>query len=201
MKILIATKNSGKVKEIQELLAETPFQSRNLKEFPIIVEPEETGTTFVENAVLKAKSYALQTGIWALADDSGLEVEALDNAPGVYSAGYAGENASDGERVAKLLAELDRTGDENRRARFVCTMAVADETGAIMFTAEGVCDGKIAFEAVGKNGFGYDPVFIPDGFSETFGELSNDIKQRISHRKRAIYKIIQQLRRFHAAST
>ena len=112
-----------------------------------------------------------------------------------------GENASDGERIAKLLTELDRTGDENRRARFVCAMAVADETGAIIFTAEGICEGKIAFEAAGKNGFGYDPVFIPDGFSETFGELSNDIKQQISHRKQAIYKIIQQIRRFYTAST
>ena len=126
---------------------------------------------------------------------------ALNNAPGIYSARYAGEKANDGERITKLLAELDRKGDENRRARFVCAMAVADETGAIVLTAEGVCDGKIAFEAVGENGFGYDPVFIPDGFSETFGELSNDIKQRISHRKRAIYKISQQLRRFYAALT
>ena len=201
MKILIATKNKGKVKEIQEMLAGLPFRSQNLSDFSEIIEPEETGATFAENAALKARYYALQTGVWALADDSGLEVEALNNAPGVYSARYAGENANDYERIAKLLEELNKTGDENRRARFVCAMAVADETGAIIFTAEGICDGKIAFEAVGENGFGYDPIFIPDGFSETFGQLANDIKQQISHRKRAIYKIIQQLRRFYAAST
>ena len=201
MKILIATNNSGKVREIQEMLAEMPFRLQTLGDFSEIIEPEETGATFAGNAALKARYYALQTGVWALADDSGLQVEALNNAPGIYSARYAGENASDGERIAKLLTELDRTGDENRRARFVCAMAVADETGAIIFTAEGICEGKIAFEAAGKNGFGYDPVFIPDGFSETFGELSNDIKQQISHRKQAIYKIIQQIRRFYATST
>lgn len=201
MKILIATKNTGKVKEIKEMLAELPFRLQNLSDFLEIIEPEETGATFAENAALKARYYALQSVIWALADDSGLEVEALNNAPGIYSARYAGENASDGERITKLLAELDRTGDENRRARFVCAMAVADETGAIRFAAKGFCDGKIAFEAVGENGFGYDPIFIPDGFAETFGELSNDIKQCTSHRKRAICKIIQQLRRFYDTST
>ena len=183
MKILIATKNTGKVKEIGEMLAELPFRLQNLSDFSEIIEPEETGATFAENADLKARYYALQTGVWALADDSGLEVAALNNAPGIYSARYAGEKANDGERITKLLAELDRKGDDNRRARFVCAMTVADETGAIILTAEGVCDGKIGFEAVGKNGFGYDPVFIPDGFSETFGELSNDIKQCISHRE------------------
>ena len=201
MKILIATKNTGKVKEIKEMLAELPFRLQNLSDFLEIIEPEETGATFAENAALKARYYALQSGIWALADDSGLEVAALNNAPGIYSARYAGENASDSERIVKLLQELDRTGDENRRARFVCAMAIADKTGAIRFAAKGFCDGKIAFEAVGENGFGYDPIFIPDGFAETFGELSNDIKQRISHRKRAICKIIQQLRRFYDTST
>ena len=183
------------------MLAELPFRLQNLSDFLEIIEPEETGATFAENAALKARYYALQSGIWALADDSGLEVAALNNAPGIYSARYAGENASDSERIVKLLQELDRTSDENRRARFVCAMAIADKTGAIRFAAKGFCDGKIAFEAVGENGFGYDPIFIPDGFAETFGELSNDIKQRISHRKRAICKIIQQLRRFYDTST
>lgn len=201
MRILIATNNDGKVIEIQAMLAELPFRLQNLEEFPGIVEPEETGATFAENAVLKARYYALQTGVWSLADDSGLEVEALNNAPGVYSARYAGKGASDRERIVKLLEELDGTGEENRRARFVCAMAVADESGAIRFAAEGICDGKISFEAVGDNGFGYDPLFIPDGFSQTFGELSNERKQQISHRKRAIYKIIQQLRRFYDGST
>ncbi len=178
-----------------------PFRSQTLSDFSGIVEPEETGATFAENAALKARYYALQTGVWALADDSGLEVEALNNAPGIFSARYAGANADDGEKIVKLLAEVIETGDENRRARFVCAMAVADETGAVRFAAEGFCAGKIAPEAVGQNGFGYDPIFIPDGFSQTFGQLTNDIKQQISHRKRAIYEIIQQLRRFYGAST
>ena len=201
MKILIATKNTGKVREIQEMLAGLPFQLQSLSELANIVEPEETGSTFAENAALKASYYALQSNSWALADDSGLEVEALNNAPGIFSARYAGENADDSERIAKLLAELDQTGGENRLARFVCAMAVADENGKIKFTAEGICGGKIASATVGTNGFGYDPIFIPDGFSKTFGELSNDVKRQISHRKRAIYEIIQQLRRFYDAST
>jgi len=194
--ILIATKNAGKIKELGGLLESLPVQLRSLNDFPKTIEPEETGATFVENAVLKAKSYAQQTGGWALADDSGLEVEALNNAPGIFSARYAGATATDKERIEKLLKELD--GIENRAARFVCAMAVADETGEIKFVAEGVCSGKIALAASGEGGFGYDPVFIPDGFSATFGELSGEIKQQISHRARATLKIIQYLRGIYA---
>lgn len=196
---LIATKNTGKIEELIELLADLPFRLRSLKDFSNIVEPEETGATFAENAALKAKSYGLQTGFWVLADDSGLEVEALNGAPGVFSARYAGLNATDEERVEKLLKELGQTSDSNRRARFVCAIAVGDKKGDIKFIAEGICDGAIALRASGGGGFGYDPIFIPDGFSETFGELSSNIKQQISHRARAINKIIQYLRGFYAA--
>lgn len=196
MKLLIATKNVGKVKEIEELLANLPIRLFNLTDFPSVNEPEETGATFTENAVLKAKFYASYTGLWALADDSGLEVEALNGAPGIFSARYAGAEASNQERIEKLLGELGNTG--NRRARFVCAMAVSDGKGEIKFNAEGICSGSIALETRGEGGFGYDPIFIPDGFFATFGELSNDIKQQISHRKQAIGKIIQQLRRFYA---
>ena len=199
LKLLVATKNAGKVKELRELLANLSIETVDLNDFPSVVEPEETGATFIENAVLKANYYALQTGVWALADDSGLEVEALNGAPGVFSARYAGVGASDVERIEKLLSEIGIT--ESRRARFVCAMAVADENGAIKFTAQGVCDGKIAAEARGTGGFGYDPIFIPEGFYETFGELPNSIKQQISHRKRAISEIIQQIRRFYAVPT
>jgi len=198
IKLLIATKNRGKVDEIGKMLAELPVQLQDLNNFSNIIEPQETGSSFAENAALKAQSYALQTKLCALADDSGLEVEALKGAPGVYSARYAGENASDGDRIEKLLKELKNTRE--RRAGFVCAMAVADETGAIRFTAEGFCSGQIALTASGTNGFGYDPIFIPDGFSKTFGELSGDVKQEISHRARALNKIIQQLRRFYAVS-
>ena len=197
--LLIATTNSGKIKELRELTVNLALQIEDLSEFSSIAEPEETGATFIENAVLKARYYARETGLWALADDSGLEVEALNNAPGVFSARYAGKGATDAQRIEKLLRELNETDDENRRARFVCAMAISDKTGAIKFVAEGICDGRIAFEAKGGCGFGYDPVFVPDGFSETFGELSGDIKQQISHRARATAKIIQYLRGFYAS--
>lgn len=199
--ILAATGNAGKLKELAELLAEMPFRLRGLKDFPNVVEPAETGSTFADNAVLKARSYARQTNLWSLADDSGLEVAALSGAPGIFSARYGGAAASDADRTEKLLSELEKTPDRERRARFVCAMALTDETGAIKFLEQGVCDGEIAFAARGANGFGYDPIFIPDGFSQTFGELAADTKQQISHRGRAARKIIQQLRRFYAALT
>ena len=198
MKLLVATKNNGKIKELSELLTDLPVQIFGLNAFDNIFEPEETGQTFAANAVLKANSYALQTGSWALSDDSGLEVEALGGAPGIYSARYAGEKATDHDRIIKLLEEIAETRDEMRRARFVCAMAIADEKGAITFIAEGVCSGKIAFKPGGTNGFGYDPIFIPDGFEQTFGELSSDIKHKISHRARAIEKIMRFLRSFTA---
>ena len=196
MKLVVGTNNEGKIRELNELLAELPLEICGLSSFENIPDVEETGKTFADNAILKANSYALQTGIWALSDDSGLEVEALGGAPGVFSARYAGETAGDAERTAKLLAELAATSDEARRARFVCVMAVADEKGAIRFLAEGVCEGTIAREARGTNGFGYDPIFVPDGHTETFGELSSTVKREISHRARAIKKIIRFFRDF-----
>ncbi len=142
----------------------------------------------------------MQTGFWSLADDSGLEVEALGGAPGVFSARYAGENATDREKIAKLLHELNETQDRRRLARFVCAMAISDEKGEIKFLTEGICNGKIALSPSGTNGFGYDPIFIPDDFEQTFGELSDEIKQKISHRARATEKIIPFLRGFYAVS-
>jgi len=199
LELLLATKNAGKIIEIKELLAVLSFRLRSLNDFADVIEPEETGANFIENAVLKAQSYASQTGLSTLADDSGLEVEALGGAPGVFSARYAGEGATDSERIEKLLKELDETQNENRRARFICAIAIASATGEIQFVAEGVCDGRIALTASGEGGFGYDPVFVPNGFSKTFGELSSGTKQQISHRAQATFKIIQYLRRFYAA--
>lgn len=196
MKLLVATNNAGKIKELHELLANLPVELFGLKDFENTFEPEETGATFTENAILKANSYARQTGFWALSDDSGLEVEALNGAPGVFSARYAGENATDQERIIKLLDELSEKGDKSRRARFVCAMAIADETGEIKFLAEGICDGKIALKPHGAHGFGYDPIFVPDGYEQTFGELSSAIKGKISHRAQAIGKIMRFLRTF-----
>jgi XTP/dITP diphosphohydrolase len=196
--LLIATRNNGKINEIEQLLAGLPIALRSLNDFPDITEPEETGLTFAENAVLKATSYAMQAGLWALADDSGLEVAALNGAPGIYSARYGGEDTDYEEKIKKLLNEMDDTDGNDRTARFVCVMAIADENGEIKHLTEGVCNGTIAFEPFGQNGFGYDPIFIPDGFKETFGELSNQIKQEISHRARASRKIIEYLRGFIA---
>lgn len=192
MEILIATKNKGKIKELKGLLKNSPITLRSLGEFPDIIEVEETGETFAENAILKAKSYALQTGLWALADDSGLEVEALGGKPGVLSARFAGEGekSSDEKNIIKLLEELAKTKNVGRFARFFCAMAISDENGDIKFLAEGICNGKIAVSPSGTNGFGYDPIFVPEGFEQTFGELSDEIKQKISHRARALEKII-----------
>lgn len=187
--LLIGTQNKGKIKELKKFLADLSFEIKSLDEFENIVEPEETGSTFAENAALKATYYALETEMHTLADDSGLEVEALGGSPGVFSARYAGENSTDAEKIAKLIDELKKKVD--RRAKFVCSMAISDKTGKIIFAADGICEGSIALNASGTNGFGYDPVFIPDGFEKTFGELSEEIKSEISHRKRAINKIIR----------
>lgn len=192
--ILIATKNVGKVRELEKLLENSSFNLRSLNEFPDVADVEETGATFAENAVLKAREYSQKTNLWALADDSGLEVDVLGGVPGVFSARYAGENASDSEKIGKLLNELEEK--DNRSARFVCVMALANESGEIIHLAEGICDGEIALSVSGTNGFGYDPVFIPEGFGQTFGELSADIKHEISHRARAIREIIRFLRVF-----
>lgn len=196
LEILIATYNSGKVKELNGFLANSSLNLRSLSEFSNVIEVEETGTTFTENAVLKAKDYALQTGIWALADDSGLEVAALNGAPGVFSARYAGANSTSAEKITKLLKELSKTHNKKRRARFVCAMAIANEKGEIKFHGEGVCNGTIALKPCGINGFGYDPIFIPEGFKQTFGELRGEIKEKISHRAQAIEKIIRFLDNF-----
>lgn len=198
LQILVGTKNAGKVKELKNLLADIPVKLRSLDEFENTIEPEETGATFYENAALKAVYYAEKTGLAALADDSGLEVAALNNAPGVYSARYGGKDSSDAEKIVKLLAELKNSGSENRAARFVCAIVLTNEAGEKIFEAEGICDGRIADQPRGENGFGYDPIFIPEGFDQTFGELSGEIKSELSHRARAIGKIIRFLRDFTA---
>ena len=184
--LLVATHNKGKITEIAELLADIPLRLRSLADFPETIEVEETGVTFSENAALKARLYSAQTGIWTLADDSGLEVDALGGAPGVLSARYASPNASDAERNVRLLDELNRTGDPARRARFVCVIAIADPRMDTVNLFTGVCEGRIALSPCGANGFGYDPIFIPEGYEHTFGELSPEIKQRTSHRARAL---------------
>jgi XTP/dITP diphosphohydrolase len=187
--LVIATGNSGKVVEIRTLLGNAQLNFRSLSEFPEIRSVEESGSTYEENAVLKATAYARQTGLWALADDSGLEVDALNGAPGLYSARYAGENASDSDRVAFLLQELESLKNMNRDACFVCVAALADSTSAVRKIGYGICEGRLTDRPKGASGFGYDPIFIPQGYEKTFAELPPDIKNVISHRARAMWAV------------
>lgn len=187
--IVAATRNPGKIREMRLLLAELPVRLVGLDEYPEAGEIAETGATFVENAELKAIGYARATGEIAVSDDSGLVVDALGGAPGVHSARYAGADATDAERIGKLLDEIGAAPD--RSARFVCAIAVADGLGRILHTVEGRCEGRIAFAPAGGNGFGYDPIFVPTGFSESFGELSDAVKSQISHRADATRQILR----------
>ena len=186
LQILAATTNKHKIQEFQAMLGASVDSGRvgiispeTIKGFPEII---ENGTTFEENARIKAGQAARYADMAAFADDSGLEVKALGGAPGIYSARYGGENATYAEKMAKLLDELKNFDD--RRARFVCVIALAYR-GDIVETFRGEVTGRIAFEPRGLEGFGYDPIFIPDGYDKTFGELGEDVKSKISHRARA----------------
>jgi XTP/dITP diphosphohydrolase len=196
--LVIATFNKGKLHELRQLLSDLPLTVSDLGAFSPVQPIPEVGQTFVENASLKASGYAKQTGRLTLADDSGLEVDALNGRPGVLSARYAHPDASDEERTTKLLAEMSQCS--NRRARFVSVIAISDEHGRIINLSAGTCEGEIAKEPQGSNGFGYDPVFIPDGFSQTFGELQTEVKNRISHRARALNDAAKFLRSLTATS-
>lgn len=181
--LVIATGNPGKTLEIRDLLKGFPINIKNLDDFGPIPPVVEDGETFDENAYKKASFVSRILGYPALADDSGLVVEALDGAPGVYSARYAGENASDQQRYTKLLDEMK--GHANRQAAFECVISLAVPTGAAL-TYEGRCEGLIAEEPAGDGGFGYDPVFYYPPLKKTFGELSREEKSRISHRGKAL---------------
>ncbi len=198
MEILLATKNRGKIAELTKLIGGLPITVRGLDDFPQIPDVEETGVTFGANASLKAAAYAEQSGLYAVADDSGLEVFALKRAPGVLSARYAGEKSTNQENIQKLLVELSKKSQYSRNARFVCVIAFAKPSGQVIKMATGICHGRIATQPLGTKGFGYDPIFIPNGFEKSFGELSVTIKQKISHRARAINKIIRYLREISA---
>jgi XTP/dITP diphosphohydrolase len=187
VKLLIATHNPGKVKEYEELLAGLPLELTSPAEEALDIEVDETGGSFAENASLKATAYAKASGLLTLADDSGLEVDALSGEPGIRSARYAGRGASDEERYRLLLEKLRGVPWEKRTARFRCVIAVATPEGQI-HTAEGACEGIIAFEPKGEHGFGYDPVFYFQEYGKTMAELPLEIKNRISHRAKAAQK-------------
>ena len=182
--LLIATHNQGKLREYRTLLADLPLKVVNLDEAGVDFDVDETGTTFAENALLKARAYAAATGLLTWADDSGLEVDALDGAPGVYSARYAGPDATDEDRYRKLLHTLAAQPDAPRTARFRCVVALVTPDGAA-YTTDGVCPGVIIDEPRGSHGFGYDPVFLLPDLGQTMAELPPATKNRISHRGRA----------------
>ena len=186
--LLLGTRNAGKVREIEIILGDVPWQIRSLREFENVGVAAETADTYAENAIAKAQFYARATGLCALADDSGLEVEALGGGPGVFSARYAGEGASDADRRVLLLSQLSDVPQEGRTARFVAVVAIADPNGNVLNVSEGTCKGWITFKPRGNGGFGYDPLFVPDGFDKTFAELADSIKNQISHRARALQK-------------
>lgn len=192
MKLILATRNHGKVRELTNMLygeanSKQQIDVISLENYPDAPEVIEDGRTYAENAVKKASVIAAYTSHLTLADDAGLEVDALDGAPGIHSKRWAGENATDETRIAKLLQALE--GAANRRARFIAAIAVV-HPNANPEVVLGVCEGHIRHDPVGESGFGYDPVFVPDGYHQTFAELGEEIKNRISHRAQALEQAI-----------
>ncbi len=195
--LLIATTNQGKIKEISEELKDIDLEIKTLKDYPEILPPEETGNTFFENALLKAKYYAEKTGLLTLADDSGLEVEALDGKPGIYSSRFAGEMASDEENIKKLLELMKDIPEHKRKAQFVCVMVCYHPSGKYIYS-EGIWEGKIAYSPRGDRGFGYDPVFLVKelNYQKTAAELEMEIKNKLSHRGKALKALKEKLPEF-----
>lgn len=191
MKIIAATKNPGKIREIQKILGQLGFEVMSQATAGIDVDIEETGDTFEKNALIKARAVAMMCDNPVLADDSGLCVEALGGKPGIYSARYAGEGASDADKVNKLLSELD--GVKNRGAKFVTSAAFIFPDGREI-TVSGEVHGTILTEPHGENGFGYDPVFYSDELKKTFAEASDDEKNSVSHRSRALAALCEKLK-------
>lgn len=187
MKLILATNNKGKVKEFKEILTPLGFDVVSQSEAGIDIEVEETGTNFEENAVLKAKAVYDIAKTYVIADDSGLEVDALDKKPGIYSARYEGLKTPH-ERNMRILEQLNGVEDEKRTARFVCTICFIRDNGEIN-TVRGTCEGKIGFEEKGTNGFGYDPIFVYK--DRTLAQMSEDEKNSISHRGNAIKELLR----------
>ncbi len=185
-KLLVATGNSHKTDEIRAILG-AGYVVSDLKAHPELPEVEETGTTFLENATLKAVEISKQVDGLILSDDSGLEVDALGGEPGVYSSRYAGEAGNDAANNKKLLHELQ--GEDSRTARFRCVMVLAQD-GEVLASFDGAVEGRMLSELHGEGGFGYDPLFVPDGYEQTFSQLSEGIKNQLSHRAVAMQKVV-----------
>lgn len=186
--IVIATRNPGKLEEFKVLMKDLEVELRSLEEWPDLAEPEETGRTFMANARLKSTYYAKATGLPCIADDSGLEVLALEGAPGVHSARYAGEEATDEENNNQLLQTMKF--QVKRTCRFRCALAVAAPTGKILLESDGICDGMLLHEPLGTEGFGYDPLFWSTELHKGLGETTMQEKNKISHRAKAIKKLV-----------
>jgi XTP/dITP diphosphohydrolase len=191
MRILIATMNEGKLREYQRLLTQVPgLELETMASLSMGVEVDEDRDTFAGNARKKATEIAAVAGVACLADDSGLEVDALGGRPGVHSARYAGEGASDARNNEKLLAELREVPDAERTARFRCSIVVVEADGRELAAVDGACEGHIGRELRGTHGFGYDPLFIPAGYDQTMAELGPETKNEISHRAKAAAKLV-----------
>jgi XTP/dITP diphosphohydrolase len=191
--IVLASRNRKKLREMADQLIPYGLRLISAADLPEVPEVEEGAHSFAENAALKASSVARATGRWSLGDDSGLEVDALNGAPGVLSSRYAGPQATDGDNNRKLLEQLAGIPDERRTARFVCHLAVADPTGQIRLQTSGVCRGRILGADRGRSGFGYDPLFLIPEYHRTFGELSPVVKSVLSHRARAFQRLLPHL--------
>jgi XTP/dITP diphosphohydrolase len=190
-KIILATRNQGKLKEILQIFRALPVEFIPLTDVAGAPEVVEDGTTFHENASKKAVTVAKHAGAWALGEDSGIEVDALEGRPGIHSSRYAG---TDEKNNQKLLRELKGVPDEKRTARYRCVVVVADPEGREIATAEGSCEGRIGHREAGTSGFGYDPLFVVGDFGgKTMAELGLDIKNRISHRARALHRLKEEL--------
>lgn len=192
MKLLIATANAHKVEEIRQILADFPVQLCDLRDFPPVEPPDETGLTYAENAELKARFYAQHTGLPALSDDSGLEVDALDGAPGVYSARFGGHDMPHSQKILRILQLLEQEPEKPRTARFRCCCTLAQPGSERILHYEATCEGSIASQPGGQGGFGYDPIFLVDGH-RTMAELSAREKHAISHRGQALRGLLGQI--------
>lgn len=195
LRLVIGTRNPQKRGELVELLKGLPLELQGVEDYPGLPEVEEDGKTFQENAIKKAATLAKLTGEWLVAEDSGLEVDALNGDPGVRSARYAGEKATYAENNRKLLRAMEGIPPEGRTARFRCAIALASPQG-LLFVVEGQCEGRIAQEARGEQGFGYDPVFYLPDYGKTFAELGPAVKNQISHRAQALKKFREMLKKY-----
>ena len=191
-RIIFATTNEGKMREIRAIMEDSGYEVVSLKEAGVSVEIDENGTTFEENAIIKASTIAKATGEMVLADDSGLEVDYMDKAPGVYSARFLGEDTDYVIKNNYILEKLEGVPKEDRTARFVCVIALAYEDGTCI-TERATIEGYIGYEIRGENGFGYDPIFMVDEYNKTTAELSMEEKNQISHRAKALRAIKEQL--------